>query len=362
MAIRPTLASSESTRLVTAMLCAATVTGQFVAGKALRDTLFLSSLDVTSLPAMLIATSAVSLLLVALNGRVARRLQPGTLVPALFLFSSLLFVVEWALRSAAPTASAILLYLHVSAAGPLLASGFWLIASERFDPHTAKRRFGQMAGAGTLGGLVSAVVAERAAAWFGAPAILPILALLQAVSAVLVRRLAEGSPIPHVHETMATAAQGTRSGLRVIAEAPYLRHLGDPGAAGYDRCGAGRLPLQGTGGRHLRTRRSTAPLLCAVLRRNQHHHVRPADLVDARRARAVRSWRHGQHAVAGAAAREHRRADRARVRQPGGGARRRVDPAQFAVPCGLRALLHADSVSREACREVVDRRGLRSAR
>ena len=207
------------------MLGAATITGQFVAGKALRDTLFLSSMDITSLPAMLIATSAVSLLLVALNGRLARRIQPGTLVPTLFLFSSLLFIVEWGIRAAAPSASAILLYLHVSAAGPLLASGFWLIASERFDPHSAKRHFGRLAGAGTLGGLLSAVVAERAAAWFGAPAILPILALLQAVSAVLVRRLAAGSPAVHVEEALSAAAQGTRSGLRVIAEAPYLRNL-----------------------------------------------------------------------------------------------------------------------------------------
>jgi len=207
------------------MLCSATVTGQFVAGKALRDTLFLSSLDITSLPAMLIATSAVSLLLVALNGRIARRIQPGTLVPSLFLFSGLLFILEWTLRAAAPSASAVLLYLHVSAAGPLLASGFWLIASERFDPHTAKRHFGRLAGAGTLGGLVSAVVAERAAAWFGAPAILPILALLQAVSAVLVRRLAERSPTVHVEGPLATAPEVTRSGLRVIAEAPYLRNL-----------------------------------------------------------------------------------------------------------------------------------------
>src|SRR4051794_41600848 len=77
--LRSTPASSETARLATAMLCAATVTGQFVAGKALRDTLFLSSLDITSLPAMLIATSAVSLVLVALNGRAARRIQPGTL-------------------------------------------------------------------------------------------------------------------------------------------------------------------------------------------------------------------------------------------------------------------------------------------
>ena len=188
------------------MLGAATITGQFVAGKALRDTLFLSSMDITSLPAMLIATSAVSLLLVALNGRVARRIQPGTLVPTLFLFSSVLYIVEWGIRAAAPSGSAILLYLHVSAAGPLLASGFWLIASERFDPHSAKRHFGRLAGAGTLGGLLSAVVAERAAAWFGAPAILPILALLQAVSAVLVRRLAAGSPAVHEHGAPAALA------------------------------------------------------------------------------------------------------------------------------------------------------------
>src|SRR6476469_7094330 len=111
--MEPRVTQAQADRLLTAMLCAATVTGQFVAGKALRDTLFLSSLDVTSLPAMLIATSAVSLLLVALNGRVARRLQPATLVPTLFLLSSLLFILEWALRPAAPTASAILLYLHV---------------------------------------------------------------------------------------------------------------------------------------------------------------------------------------------------------------------------------------------------------
>jgi ATP:ADP antiporter, AAA family len=208
------------------MLCAATVTGQFVAGKALRDTLFLTSLDITSLPAMLIGTSVVSLALVALNGRFAQRFAPASLVPASFALSSVLFLAEWLLRASAPSASAIVLYLHISAAGPLLASGFWLIATERFDPHTAKRRFGQLAAAGTLGGLLSAVAAERAAAWFGAPAILPALAVLQAISALLVRRLAIGSATAQVPEAVFADVMGpTRSGLRVIAEAPYLRHL-----------------------------------------------------------------------------------------------------------------------------------------
>ena len=88
----------------------------------------------------------------------------------------MLFLVEWLVRFQAPAATATLLYLHISAMGPLLASGFWLIASERFDPRTAKRRFGQITGAGTLGGLLGALVSERVAAMLGAPAMLLVLA------------------------------------------------------------------------------------------------------------------------------------------------------------------------------------------
>ena len=208
------------------MLCAGTVTGQLVAGKALRDTLFLTSLDVTSLPAMLMATSVVSLILVGVYGRFASRVSPATLVPASFLISAALFLVEWTLRPATPTVAAIVLYLHISAAGPLLASGFWLIVSEQFDPHTAKRRFGQLAGAGTVGGLVGALIAERAAAWFGGPAMLPVLAILQVVCAMLVRRLVT-SPGAHQELAVRTGMEPgeTRSGIRVIAETPYLRQL-----------------------------------------------------------------------------------------------------------------------------------------
>ncbi len=220
--------------MVTAMVCAATVTGQFVAGKALRDTLFLTSLDVTSLPAMLMVTSVVSLALVSANGRFASRVSPATLVPISFLVSAVLSLAEWLLRPAAPSVSAVVLYLHISAVGPLLASGFWLIASERFDPHTARRRFGQLAGAGTLGGLLSALIAERGAAWFGAPAILPFLALLQFASAWLVRRVAleemplrrpEGSISTTQATSGSTAGVSAPSAMRVIATAPYLRNL-----------------------------------------------------------------------------------------------------------------------------------------
>jgi hypothetical protein len=223
-------------KLMTAMAGAAAVTAGFVSGKATRDALFLTSLDFTALPTMLIATSAVSILLVALYARASRGIAPARLIPGLFAASGVLFVGEWLWRSHAPSVAAIVVYLHVSGVGPLLASGFWLIASERFDPRSAKRRFGQIAGAGTLGGFLSALLAERVAASLGAPAMLLVLAAIQFLCALLVLRLARGSVDGATARTFGEAAAGVhadapasrttpRSALIAVVETPYLRHL-----------------------------------------------------------------------------------------------------------------------------------------
>jgi len=111
-------------------------------------------LPYTALPNVVMATAVFSLVFVALNGVGARHLAPGILVPMSFAASGLLFVVESLLVSRAPVVTAVLVYLHISGAGPVLGSGFWLVASERFDPRTAKRRFGQIAASGTIGGLL----------------------------------------------------------------------------------------------------------------------------------------------------------------------------------------------------------------
>src|SRR6185503_11974218 len=119
--------TTTSRSTTTAMLCAAAVTAQFVSGKATRDALFLTSLDFAALPTMLIATSVCSILLVAAYGRWAGKIAPATMVPASFVASGVLFLCEWLMRATAPSTTAVVLYLHISGAGPLLVSGFWLI-------------------------------------------------------------------------------------------------------------------------------------------------------------------------------------------------------------------------------------------
>jgi hypothetical protein len=219
---------NSSRSMLTAMLCAAAVTAQFVGGKATRDALFLGALNFTALPAMLIATAGFSILLVGVNSQLARRISPASLVPASFAASGVLLLGEWLLTYRAGALAAVIVYLHISGAGPVLGSGFWLIASERFDPRTAKKRFGQIAGAGTLGGLVGAMLAERVATLLGVAAMLPFLAVFHLYAAWQVRRLAvqsEADGRASSRPVQPSPPAPPRSGLRVLAEAPYLRNL-----------------------------------------------------------------------------------------------------------------------------------------
>jgi ATP:ADP antiporter, AAA family len=210
------------------MLCAGTVTAQFIAGKATRDALYLANLDVTSLPAMVMATAVVSIVLVVLSGRCLRRISPPTFVSAAFVASAVLLVLEWLLVPLAPRVAAVAVYLQISGVGPMLGSGFWLIATERFDPHTAKKRFGQIAGVGTLGGLAGGLLAERMAANFGVSAMLPVLAALNVLAAWQIRGLGAPMKTPPDRALDAApelAADAALSGFRVLKEAPYLRNL-----------------------------------------------------------------------------------------------------------------------------------------
>ena len=231
--------------VITAMVSVGAVSAQFIAGKATRDALYLGALDVTSLPVMVMATAAFSVALVALSSLTLRRISPAVAVPAAFVLNAVLLLVEWAIAGMAPAWAARAVYLHFSGLGPMLGSGFWLIATELFDPRTARRHFGQITGVGTLSGLAGALVTERVATLVGVTAMLPVLAALSLFGAWQIRRLAtqygppdttrplsipegmRGGPEQDGASVDATdlLPDSPRSGLRALAQASYLRNL-----------------------------------------------------------------------------------------------------------------------------------------
>jgi hypothetical protein len=210
--------------LVAAMFGSALIGGQYVAGKAARDALFLANFETSSLPAMIIVTAIFSIALVVASTRALRHVTPASWVPVAFAGLAVLILAEWALVASAPGLAARTLYMLVSGVGPVLASGFWLIAGEHFDPNTAKKVFGQIAGAGTLGGILGGLGAARVAAIGDVGAMLPLLAGLTLASAWSVRRLAKSSVKPRRADGP-TAAPTARSGFRVLTDTRYLRYV-----------------------------------------------------------------------------------------------------------------------------------------
>jgi hypothetical protein len=198
-----------------------------VAAKAARDALFLEVYGIDALPRMIIATAVFSVAAALLTSRLLARLGPARVVAAGFALSGILMLAIWPLYYASRGAAAIALYLHLSVGGSVLISWFWSLVNERFDPRTAKKRIGRIAGGGTLGGIGGGILAERAAAVAAIPpeALLPILAALHLACAVVllaVRARGTGAPAARAG---AGSGETPFSGLGTLRRNRYLRDL-----------------------------------------------------------------------------------------------------------------------------------------
>jgi AAA family ATP:ADP antiporter len=218
--------TGSRTAIICAMVSAAAMIAHHVGSKAVRDALFLSSFPITALPTMVMAAAGFSVLAVFAASRAMTRFTPARLVPAAFAVSSALFLVVWLLHDRAPKPAAIAIYLQIMGLGSLLTSGFWSMVSERFDPRSAKRQFGRIAGAGTLGGMLGGVLAERIAAWTSATMVLPVLAAEHLVCAVVLTGLKPlGNPADDRHAADRAADGESGSIFRILKDASYLRTL-----------------------------------------------------------------------------------------------------------------------------------------
>src|SRR5437868_1085349 len=116
-----------------AMGSAAALMASMVALRATRDTLFLSNFHVRSLPLMVTAAGALSIVFALFAARAIVRMGPARFVPVAFLASAALALAEWGLVLRQPGVGAIVVYLHVAAMAPLLLSGFWSVLNEQID-------------------------------------------------------------------------------------------------------------------------------------------------------------------------------------------------------------------------------------
>lgn len=217
---------SADSRAALAAAAAGTVMITFqIAGKATRDALFLSTFGVAALPPMVIAAAGLSALVSVALARVMVRIRPAQLVPRLFALSALLLLAEWALAVQGRRPAAVLVYLHFTGLGAVLVSGFWATVNERFDPRTTRRTIGWITAGGSLGGLLGGLLPDRVGADLSLTAMLPILAALHLLAALLVLGVEYGHPPDSPSEARAPGEDPTLDAGKILRASPYLQRL-----------------------------------------------------------------------------------------------------------------------------------------
>jgi AAA family ATP:ADP antiporter len=199
---------------------------QQVAGKAVRDALFLSNFHVHALLFAMAAAAALSLAAVLSLTHLLSRRSPASVLPLLFALSACGFATEWFVGLTSPRLSAALVYVHTALFGPTLITTFWSLISERFDPNAAKRAVARISGGGTLGGVVGGVAAWRASTFMAVPTLLLLLAALNALGAIGTLLLrARRAPLESPEVDAAPTHSATVSTLSELRNVPFLRNL-----------------------------------------------------------------------------------------------------------------------------------------
>jgi AAA family ATP:ADP antiporter len=185
-----------------------------LSAKTTRDSLFLSVFPASALPPAVGAAAVCSILVALFSAKLVHRFGPYRLIPSVYLLGAALHVAEWMLLRTFPRPVAAFIYIHIMALGPVMLSGFWSLASERFDPREARRRFGQIAGAGTLGSLAGGLMAERVAALTSSVDLLILLAVLQLAGGLALFRFAPQHSAEKKHDVPSLP--------EILLGAPYL--------------------------------------------------------------------------------------------------------------------------------------------
>ncbi|MBI3183855.1 MAG: HEAT repeat domain-containing protein [Myxococcales bacterium] len=158
--------------------------GAFMAGRTVRDALFLANGDKGHLPWMYVA-SAVGVTLAGLAyAPIAARVRRDRVALVSALGFSGLFAVAFALERSGARWVYYVLYVYVEVMGALALVQFWTLANELFNAREAKRLYGLIGAGGTISNILVGFAAGKIALAFGASALLLLCAFLLLGTAV----------------------------------------------------------------------------------------------------------------------------------------------------------------------------------
>ena len=206
---------------------AAAVIAQQVAGKSVRDALFLSTFHATALPTVMATAAILSLGTAVGLTRLMARYSPDAIMPVLLAASAFGLAIEWAIGSVWPPVAAVAVYFHTALFGPALLTAFWSFINERFDPYNAKAAVARIGSGATLGGVLGGLAAWRASSLVSVLTVVLLLAGVNAaclIGILVVRRRTE-SRSAHPSAIHIETLRQTSSTFGALRSTAFLRNL-----------------------------------------------------------------------------------------------------------------------------------------
>ena len=220
-----TLRSREESRLFLMGTYLLLIITCYTATKAVRDSLFVTEVGTWQLPYLYMLIACFMALISSFYPGLLHRKGLFSLIRRTSLLAIASLLVFWALIPRQGHTSIYFLYVWVSLFGAITASQAWSLASQVFDAREARRSFGWIGLGGVIGGIVGGTLAQYIAPWLGTESLLPLCAVLMAMTIGILHRLGQPKdwepPRDVTTDTTGTNGAGP-TGFSAITESPYL--------------------------------------------------------------------------------------------------------------------------------------------
>ncbi len=198
-----------------------------ILGRSLREALYLTSFDVTTLPYITIAIAVLGLPTAGAFTAVLARIGPRGAFRVTLILVSVGLLVLWPLISLSP-AAVVAFYLWTALGTLVVTSGFWVVTSELFALREAKRLFGLIGAGGTLGAMTTGISLRYLTRYFDTIELIPLLVgvlasllFFQTMLGRHVEATADESQASDEEENKTSVRQG----LSLVWRTPHLRTI-----------------------------------------------------------------------------------------------------------------------------------------
>ncbi len=171
----------------------------FIVGRAVRDALFLSRYNISSLPYMYVLVAIVVSVSALIYSRYIKNFRTSSVIMFIDILFSAVFILFWlAIRLKFSNYVYPALYVFVEIAGSLIIVPFWTFANEIFTSREAKRLFGIIGAGGVLANVAAGGLTKMIVHYVGTENLLLICSLILLFASAIIFRVSRSTDIINV--------------------------------------------------------------------------------------------------------------------------------------------------------------------